>query len=62
MNNKQKKKVIWNQHYIIVLTLKIKNALLTKWLEYVLINVAVVLRGKILAIYVRSNIMILKNG
>lgn len=62
MNNKQKKKVIWNQHYIIVLSLKIKNALLTKWLEYVLINVAVVLRGKILAIYVRSNIMILKNG
>lgn len=40
-----------------VFILNLKKCIFYKWLEYFLINVVVVLRGKIFLIYVRNNIM-----
>lgn len=56
MNNKYRlgNKKIYNVNVFI---LNLKKCIFYKWLEYFLINVVVVLRGKIFLIYVRNNIM-----
>lgn len=56
MNNKYRlgNKKIYNVNVFI---LNLKKCIFYKWLMYFLINVVVVLRGKIFLIYVRNNIM-----
>lgn len=56
MNNKYR---LGNKknHNVNVFTLNLKKCISHKWLTYFPINAAVVLRGKILPIYVRNNIM-----